>query len=108
MHRIVIESPYAGDMARNETYARRAMRDSVERGEAPFASHLLYTQPGILDENNPKERALGIECGYAWSDHADKIVFYVDYGMSPGMQSALNRALLQNARIETRKIGENP
>ena len=106
--RVIIESPYAGDIERNTLYARRAMRDSIERGEAPLASHLLYTQPNILDENNPAERKLGIECGFAWWNIADKIIFYTDYGTSPGMEAALERAINQNKPFIYRTIGPNP
>ena len=48
MRRVIIESPYAGFVKRNEDYARECLRDSLMRGEAPIASHLLYTQPGVL------------------------------------------------------------
>ena len=47
MVRVILESPYAGDIERNVKYARMAVRDSLSRGEAPIASHLLYTQEGI-------------------------------------------------------------
>jgi hypothetical protein len=63
MKKVLIESPYAGDVERNEKYARACMRDCFERGEAPFASHLLYTQPGVLDDTLHHERALGIDAG---------------------------------------------
>lgn len=108
MIRVIIESPYAGDIERNTLYARRAMRDSVEHIEAPIASHLLYTQPGILDESNPDEHHLGIECGYAWWTVAEKIIFYIDYGISVGMDRALNRAQRSGTPTEFRRIGQNP
>ena len=38
--------------------ARRAMLDCLKRGEAPFASHLLYTQ--ALDDSDAAHRKLGI------------------------------------------------
>jgi len=66
MRRVILESPYAGDVATNVAYARRALRDCLLRGEAPFASHLLYTQPGVLDDTLPDERACGIEAGLIW------------------------------------------
>ena len=47
MRLVILESPYAGDVAANVKYARRCVRDSLSRGEAPIASHLLYTQPGM-------------------------------------------------------------
>lgn len=63
MRLVVLESPYAGDVERNVRYARAAVRDCLDRGEAPIASHLLYTQPGVLDDLVPAERAMGIEAG---------------------------------------------
>lgn len=100
--RVIIESPYAGDIERNKAYLRECLRDSLLRGEAPFASHALY--PGPLDDNNPGERKLGITAGYAWWSDADAIVFYIDYGMSPGMEQAHARVLLENYRFAFRKI----
>ena len=41
-------------------YARACVADCLRRGEAPIASHLLYTQPGVLDDDVPEERAQGI------------------------------------------------
>ena len=85
---VIIESPYAGDIEANTAYARRAMRDSLELGEYPIASHLLYPQPGVLDENTPAERQWGINAGLAWRKVADRAVFYVDRGWSGGMKAA--------------------
>lgn len=85
---VIIESPYAGDIDGNTAYARRAMRDSLERGEYPIASHLLYPQPGILDENIPAERQWGIDAGLAWREVAHAAAFYVDKGWSGGMKAA--------------------
>lgn len=89
MKLVIIESPYAGDIARNIQYARACVADSLRRGESPIASHLLYTLPGILDDADPAQRVLGISAGLAWRKCADCTVFYIDLGWSPGMQSAL-------------------
>lgn len=102
---VIIESPYAGDVERNLEYARRAVRDSLDRGESPIASHLLYTQDGILDDTIPEERALGIDAGLAWKRVADKHVFYVDLGYSPGMTYARNSSQLP---VEERRILNAP
>ena len=56
MRRVILESPYAGSVEENVAYARAAVRDSLLRGESPIASHLLYTQPGILRDGVPDER----------------------------------------------------
>jgi hypothetical protein len=85
---VVIESPYAGDVRRNIEYARLCMRDSLLRGEIPIASHLLYTQSGILDDDNPVERNMGINAGFEWGKHADFICFYTDLDWSRGMLKA--------------------
>src|SRR5215475_13435184 len=93
MRRVILESPYSGDVEANLAYARECIRDSLLRGEAPIASHLLYTQPGILDDNVPEERMLGIRAGHAWIDHAaDAVVVYIDRGVSKGMKQGIAAA----------------
>lgn len=88
MRLVIIESPYAGEVDLNVAYARAAMRDSLNRGEAPIASHLLYTQPGILRDDVPEERQWGIDAGLAWRRVAEAAAFYVDRGWSGGMLAA--------------------
>lgn len=88
MRLVIIESPYAGDIEANVAYARACMRDSLERGEAPIASHLLYTQPGILRDDIPDERQWGIDAGLAWRRVAEFAAFYVDRDWSGGMIEA--------------------
>lgn len=106
MKRVIIESPYAGDVERNLRYLRACMRDCLSRGEAPIASHALYTQPGVLDDNDPEQRALGINAGYAWWGVADYITIYVDLGMSEGMRAAMAKIVAENRPIVLRYLGE--
>ena len=105
---VIIESPYAGQIARNTAYARSAMRDSLAHGEAPLASHLLYTQPGILNEDIPEERTAGILSGYAWMQKADYVVFYTDFGMSKGMKAARDHAQSLGVPIAYRRLDAEP
>lgn len=105
MKLVIIESPYAGEVVRNEEYARRCLADSLHRGEAPIASHLLYTQPGVLDDTNPDERAQGIDAGLAWGKHADLTAVYTDRGMSRGMEYGIANAEAAGRPIEYRSIG---
>ena len=107
MRLVIIESPYAGDVVRNCHYARRAVRDALSRLEAPIASHLLYTQAGILNDLVPEERAIGIEAGLAWRRVADCVVFYVDYGWSSGMKAAKDLYDHGGFPYEIREIGPN-
>ena len=104
MKKVILESPFAGDVARNIEYARACVRDSLSRGEAPIASHLLYTQPGILNDDDESERQWGIDAGLAWSSVSELHVFYIDYGMSRGMQYAIESALKNGEKIEKRTI----
>jgi hypothetical protein len=105
MRRVILESPYAGDIDANLAYARACIRDSLVRGEAPIASHLLYTQAGILNDDEPNERAHGINAGHAWifgDLHA--MVVYTDLGISGGMQAGINTASLRGLTIEFRTL----
>jgi len=104
MKRVIIESPYAGDIDRNVRYARLCVKDSLSRGEAPIASHLLYTQEGILNDEILTERMLGINAGLAWKEVAELHVFYVDFGYSVGMRYAQQYATKNNIPIEERTI----
>jgi hypothetical protein len=105
MKKVIIESPYAGDVHRNLIYARACVRDSLMRGEAPIASHLIYTQKSILNDLNPEEREQGINAGLAWLNVADIQAFYIDFGISKGMRSALKKSIKQaNIKIELRYI----
>lgn len=103
MRLVIVESPYAGDVARNEAYARAAMRDCLERGEAPMVSHLLYTQ--VLDDDEPAEREQGIAAGLAWGACAWASVIYVDLGISAGMREGIERAKHEGRTIEYRCLG---
>jgi hypothetical protein len=101
---VLIESPFAGDVDTNIRYARACMRDSLMRGEYPFVMHLLYTQEGILDDDIPIERNLGIEAGLAWGKQARKTVVYTDLGITPGMEKGITRAKEEGREIEFREL----
>jgi len=109
MRLVAVESPLRGDYEGNRAYACACMRDCLMRGEAPFASHLLYDQPGILDDTIPHEREHGIQAGYVWADHAESVAVYLDRGMSEGMKRAVDRWLAAGKTIEYRRLnGEGP
>lgn len=107
-----IETPYAGNnegqIRKNILYARACVRDSLMRGEIPFASHLFYTQPGILDDNIPRERELGINAGKNLIESLPNIVtvVYTDLGISKGMNFGINHAKENGRDIEHRTLGE--
>ena len=105
MRRVIVESPYAGDTDRNVRYARACLRDCLMQGEAPFASHLLYTQDGVLRDAMPRERAHGIEAGLAWGTAADATVVYTDLGVSGGMARGIEHANRHQREVEYRQLG---
>ncbi len=134
MRLVIIESPFAGskdaseavrriEVQRNIAYARACMADCFARGEAPFTSHLLYTQEGVLDDAKSEERQRGIDAGFAWAEAAQAQyelahdadvpaslpptrAFYVDLGVSVGMQKGIDHARDNRMTIEERLIGK--
>jgi hypothetical protein len=106
MKLVVLESPYSGDIEVNLHYARRCLAHSISLGEAPLASHLLYTQPGVLDDTIPEERNKGMLAGHAWLATADYLVVYTDLGISSGMLLGMKAAEIYSVPIIYRKILE--
>ena len=105
----VIESPFAGAVERNVGYARRAMRDSIDRAEVPWASHLLYTQPGVLDDSDPEQRRHGIDLNLQVIEFcARNVAVYADHGISPGMREAIKLATKLYIPVDIRYLGEGP
>ena len=109
MRRVIVESPYAANslntVERHVAYARACLADCLKRGEAPFASHLLYAQPGVLDDAIAEERSLGIKAGFAWRDVADATVVYGDLGMSWGMTQGIEDAQMKGRPVNYRMLG---
>lgn len=104
MLRTIIESPFAGDTAANLAYARAAVADSLGRGEAPLASHLIYTQPGIIGDGINATRGWGLEANLQWIDAADQLVVYTDRGISPDMTLAITAARRAGLQVIHRSL----
>ena len=101
--RVILESPYAGEVEKNRVFALACSRDMFNRGEAPFASHLLY--PRFLHRYNWEERRMGIEAGQIWIPVAHKMVYYTDLGISSGMRMGFEAAQRAGIPIEERTLG---
>jgi hypothetical protein len=104
MDLVVIESPYAGDVESNVTYAKVCVKDCLKRGESAYASHLFFTQEGILDDTIPEERQLGIDAGLAWGLAAKRSAVYLDRGISRGMVYGIQAAVRAGRDIVLRRI----
>lgn len=90
MKRVVVESPYVGDIEANENYVAFAMLWCFEQGLAPFASHQSYTL--ILDDDDKGQRKLGMRAGFAWGQAAEERIVFVDRGVSSGMVAGMREA----------------
>jgi hypothetical protein len=104
---VIIESPFGSDdpavLEENKRYCDACLRDSLNRGESPFASHRVYTR--VLDDNVPEQRRKAMEAGFAWMRKAaDLVTVYVDRGISEGMMKGIERASGVGKRIEFRKV----
>jgi len=89
MKRVLLLSPYKGDIEANVAYAWECVLDSLRRREAPWASHLFYTQ--IMNDSDPAQRSLGFQCEAAWLPVAQLLAVYTDLGISAGMAQTINR-----------------
>lgn len=103
---VVVESPYSAPddetLWRNIQYARAAMTHCAEIGEAPFAGHLLYTQ--ILEDKIQEQRDEGIACHINWIRAATSVAIYKDFGISEGMEMAIEAASALRVPVEFRSI----
>ncbi len=99
---VFIESPYAGDIEKNSRYALEALLDSIVKGEAPFASHLLYTQ--VLDDTKYDQRLLGLKCASAFRAKCQLLAVYTDLGISPGMKLGMDHAQSLGIDIVFRRL----
>jgi hypothetical protein len=113
---VVIESPFSGarwdvPLAAPEAlklrYLRACLADCIRRGESPYASHGLLTQPGVLDDESAEERRKGIEAGFAWGRVASGWVVYTDLGITDGMRDGLIEAHRLGRPVEFRCLGAN-
>jgi hypothetical protein len=111
---VCLESPYGSrvdgsratkqEVEENVSYARQCVHDCFQRGEACFASHLLYTQPLILDDGDPEERRRGMQAGFAWAEKASHRVVYFDRGVTRGMVEGVIAGLKIGQLFETRSL----
>jgi len=109
MKPVIVESPFKGktpaEQRRNIRYARALAHDClVNHHESPFLSHLLYTQPGILDDAIPEERQLGIDAGLVWGRVAEASIIGIDFGISGGMIYGIKNAIRVGRHLEYRKL----
>ena len=105
---VMIETPYSTEdpaqTQRLSQYTKLCLQDSISRGEAPFAGHVFYST--MLHDRVAVEHDLGLLSHLSWVTVSELIAVYGDYGISPGMQAAINLASTKNKKVEYRTLGK--
>ena len=86
---VYICSPFSGDVDGNVAAAQRYSRFAVDKGYIPVAPHLLF--PQFLDDNDPKERQLGLFFGNALMSKCAE-VWVLGNTISSGMAKEIEKA----------------
>ena len=84
-------------------YATRAAQDAANRNESLLMANLAFLNPLGYSAVERDDAFLNL---LSWIPRADLIAVYVDYGITPAMQVAINVAITKNKKIEYRSIGE--
>ena len=93
---VYICSPYAGDIDNNIVAAQHYCRYAVDNGYIPIAPHLLF--PQFLNDNDPKERQLGLFFGNALMSKCSEVWVFGN-NISAGMKAEIKRARWKNYRL---------
>ena len=91
-HNLKHDPVYKKLVNKNLEYARQCCHWVFEQGGVPFASHLFYTQEGMLDDTNKYDRNIG---GFA-----EKVCVFYDKGISKGMKLGVQKGLERDQDIE--------
>ena len=112
LEKVVLESRFSASDTRglvlNKKFTLACMRDCFLKGQAPYASHVIYAHPHFLDDFVASERALGMHAGFLWGDLAVKTIVYTDLGISSGMQMGIDHAIEMGRPVEYRTLGWVP
>ena len=93
---VYICSPYSGDVEHNVKAAQGYSRHAVDKGCIPLAPHLLF--PQFLNDNDPKERQLGLFFGNALMSKCAEVWVFGDT-ISDGMNMEIGKARWQGKPI---------
>jgi len=74
MKKIFICSPLRGNIEENIRKAKEYSREVVSTGHIPITPHIYFTQ--FLDDNNQKEREIGMTMGRKLLDICDEMWIY--------------------------------
>jgi len=109
MDKIVIETPFLGLYPRtfqHFKYCRACLRDSLSRGEAPLPSFIFLMFDGLVDVKDVKSRKGAALAANTWTDIAQKLVIYIDLGITDAMKDRIRSAKDLDQVVEYRKLGD--
>jgi hypothetical protein len=89
-------SPYQNDPARNTERTKDYCRHALRQGFIPLAAHLHY--PQFLNEADPAQRKIGLECGLALLRKCD-VIFVYGNQLTAGMKREIAEAERLNVPI---------
>ena len=99
-------SPFlAEDPARGSVmtrYAHRCAEDGIRRNEALAMANIAFLTPQSSSAVERDDAFLNL---LSWIPRAELIAVYVDYGITPAMEVAINVAIMKSRKIEYRSIG---
>ena len=99
----------AEESARHARYLAACLRDCIERGETPYASHAILTLPGVLRDDVPEERERGIAAGFAMRRGMQLTAIYIncyeDEWYSRGMHAGIADAMALGVQVS---LGQGP
>lgn len=107
--RVIVVTPFLAESLdkkqKYERYAMQATQNSFKNNEAPISSQSMYFGLSGTSGTN-LERDASFVTQLNWLLKADLVAFYIDYGITPAMESMINFCLRKNIICELRKIGE--
>ena len=101
MKKVYICSPLGGDVERNLQRAKKYTEYALKCGTAPVVPHFYAL---CLDDNNPKEREIGMAAGLSLLWFCDEMWIFCDE-LTEGMRSEMQ--FCKNLNIRTRTIRES-
>lgn len=104
---VIVLTPFMGEDPSKakmfERYAQRAVKDSLNRNEAPLAAQLFFYQ--FFGSNLVQiERDMGLVSQISWVHKCDRVAVYSDFGITQAMNLVLDVARLKNKPVEFRAI----
>lgn len=83
---IYVCSPCRGNVAANVSWAKLYTELVLRSGHTPITPHAFYTE--YLDDDNPQERALGLEAGISLLRRCDEVWIF-GTTITDGMQAEI-------------------